>query len=61
MVQLVKQLLLQFRVTSSHFKKENIKNIIFSSYSFVYKKQNKLFFALFAKKQRINSSKKKFK
>ena len=55
MASLVKQLLLQFRIADSNPKEENIKNIIFSSYSLEYKKQNRLFSALSAKKQRINS------
>ena len=55
MAKLVKQLLLQFGVAGSNSKEENIKNIIFSSYSLEYEKQNRLFSALFTKKQRINS------
>ena len=41
-------------VANSNLKKENIKNIIFSFYSLECEKQNRLFFTLFAKKQKIN-------
>ena len=57
MASLIKQLLLQFRVVGSNSKEENIKNIIFSSCSLECEKWNRLFFALSAKKQRINSLK----